>query len=104
MFTTIGKKQMRAITISLGPIPKPNQITRIGAITTIGTAWEATTMGYRARRSIGERWSTTATSIPAATAIANPSSTSCAVTHASGSSTSRSSTMARATSLGAGRR
>ena len=95
---------MRAITISLGPIPKPNQITRIGAITTIGTACEATTMGYSARRSIGERWSATATATPAASASAKPSSTSCAVTHASGSSMSRSSTSARATSLGAGSR
>ena len=45
MLTTIGKKQMRAITISLGVMPKPNQITRIGAITTTGTACEATTSG-----------------------------------------------------------
>ena len=45
MLTTIGKKQISAITISLGAMPKPNQITRIGAITITGTAWEATTSG-----------------------------------------------------------
>ena len=45
VLTAIGKKQMSAITISFGAMPNPNQITRIGAITTTGTAWEATTSG-----------------------------------------------------------
>ena len=30
---------------SLGAIPKPNQNTSSGAMTTIGTAWEATSSG-----------------------------------------------------------
>ena len=45
VLTTIGKKQISAITISLGAMPNPNQITRIGAITITGTACEATTSG-----------------------------------------------------------
>ena len=45
MLTTIGKKQTSPITTSFGPIPKPSQITRIGAITITGTAWVATTSG-----------------------------------------------------------
>jgi len=45
VFTTTGKKQISVITISFGAMPNPSQITRIGAITTTGTAWEATTRG-----------------------------------------------------------
>ena len=41
----IGKKQIRAMIASFGPIPKPSQTTRIGATTTIGTVWEATSSG-----------------------------------------------------------
>ena len=43
--TAIGKKQTRATTASFGPIPKPNQTTRIGAKTMIGIAWEPTISG-----------------------------------------------------------
>ena len=32
MFTVTGKKQTRAMIASFGPIPKPNQTTRIGAM------------------------------------------------------------------------
>ena len=45
MLTVIGKKQIRAMIASLGPIPKPSQTTRIGAMTTIGTVCEATSRG-----------------------------------------------------------
>ena len=43
--TVIGKKQIRATTTILGPIPKPNQTSRIGAMTTIGIVCEATISG-----------------------------------------------------------
>ena len=43
--TVIGKKQISATIASLGPIPKPNQTTRIGARTTIGIVCEATSSG-----------------------------------------------------------
>ena len=45
MLTVIGKKQISAMIASLGPIPNPNQTTRIGAMTMIGTVWEATSSG-----------------------------------------------------------
>ena len=45
MLTTIGKKQIRAMIAIFGPIPKPNQTTRIGAMTMIGIVCEATTSG-----------------------------------------------------------
>ena len=45
MLTAIGKKQMSAMIAIFGPIPKPNQTTRIGAITITGIVWEATTIG-----------------------------------------------------------
>ncbi len=41
----IGKKQIRATITSFGPIPKPNQTIRIGAMTMIGIACEATSSG-----------------------------------------------------------
>ena len=41
----IGKKQTRAMIASFGPIPKPNQTTRIGAIAITGTVCEATSSG-----------------------------------------------------------
>ena len=43
--TVIGKKQISATTTSFGPIPKPNQTMRIGAMTMIGIACEATSSG-----------------------------------------------------------
>ena len=43
--TTTGKKQTSAMIASLGTIPKPNQTTSSGAMTTIGTACEATSSG-----------------------------------------------------------
>ena len=45
MLTAIGKKQMSAMIAIFGPIPNPNQTTRIGAITITGMVWEATTIG-----------------------------------------------------------
>ena len=45
VLTVIGKKQIRAMIASFGPIPNPSQTTRIGATTTIGTVWEATSSG-----------------------------------------------------------
>ena len=45
VLTVIGKKQIRATTTSFGPIPKPNQTTRIGAMTMIGIVCEATSSG-----------------------------------------------------------
>ena len=45
VLTTIGKKQIRATIASFGPIPKPNQTTRIGAMTRIGIVCEATISG-----------------------------------------------------------
>ncbi len=45
VLTTIGKKQISATIATFGPIPKPNQTTRIGAMTMIGIVWEATTSG-----------------------------------------------------------
>jgi hypothetical protein len=45
VLTVIGKKQIRAMIASFGPIPKPSQTTRIGARTTIGTVWEAMSRG-----------------------------------------------------------
>jgi hypothetical protein len=41
----IGKKQIRAMITSFGVIPNPNHTTRIGAMTMIGTVWEATRTG-----------------------------------------------------------
>ena len=43
--TSTGKKQISAITTSLGKIPKPHQKTSSGAITAIGTACEPTASG-----------------------------------------------------------
>ena len=45
MFTAIGKKATRAITITFGRRSKPVQITKIGAIATIGIIWETTSQG-----------------------------------------------------------
>ena len=45
MLTAIGKKQISATIAIFGPIPKPNQTTRIGATTMIGIVWEATISG-----------------------------------------------------------
>jgi len=45
VLTVTGKKQTRAMIASFGPIPKPNQTTRIGAIATIGIVCEATSRG-----------------------------------------------------------
>ena len=45
VLTVIGKKQIRATIASFGPIPKPNQTTRIGAMTMIGIVCEATISG-----------------------------------------------------------
>ena len=45
MLTVIGKKQISATIASFGPIPKPNQTTRIGAMTMIGIVCEATSSG-----------------------------------------------------------
>ena len=41
----IGKKQTRAMITTFGLIPKPNQTTRIGAMTRIGIVCEATISG-----------------------------------------------------------
>ncbi len=45
MLTVIGKKQISAMIATFGPIPNPNQTTRIGAMTMIGTVWLATITG-----------------------------------------------------------
>ena len=45
MLTVIGKKQTRPIRASFGPIPKPNQTTRTGAMAMIGIVWEAISSG-----------------------------------------------------------
>ena len=45
VLTVIGKKQISAMIASFGPIPKPNQTTRIGAIAMIGIVCEATSSG-----------------------------------------------------------
>ncbi len=45
MLTVIGKKQISAMIATFGPIPKPNQTTRIGATTITGTVWLATISG-----------------------------------------------------------
>ena len=45
MLTVIGKKQISAMITSFGPIPKPNQTTRIGAIDDHGIVCEATSSG-----------------------------------------------------------
>ena len=45
VLTVIGKKQTSATITSFGPIPKPSQTTRIGAIATTGTVCEATSSG-----------------------------------------------------------
>ena len=59
MVTAIGKKQIRAMIASFGPIPNPNQTTRIGAIDHDGTACEATT-AVGAPAQDGEKCSATA--------------------------------------------
>src|ERR1700722_2150034 len=48
--TTIEKNDTSATTISFGAIPKPSQKASTGAISTTGTACEAITSGYAARR------------------------------------------------------
>ena len=45
MLTVIGKKQTSAMIASFGPIPKPSQTTRIGAIAIMGIVCEATSSG-----------------------------------------------------------
>ena len=45
VLTVTGKKQTRAMIASFGPIPKPNQTIRIGAIAITGMVWEATSSG-----------------------------------------------------------
>ena len=45
VLTVIGKKQIRAMIASFGPIPNPNQTTRIGATTMIGIVCDATSSG-----------------------------------------------------------
>ena len=45
VLTVIGKKQISAMIASFGPIPKPNQTTRIGAMAMIGIVCEATSSG-----------------------------------------------------------
>ena len=45
MLTAIGKKQISAMIATFGPIPNPNQTTRIGAMTITGIVCEATTSG-----------------------------------------------------------
>ena len=45
VLTVIGKKQTRATIASFGPIPKPSQTTRIGAIAMIGIVCEAISSG-----------------------------------------------------------
>ena len=79
MVTTTGKKQITPMTASLGRTPKPHQNTSSGATTTIGTAWEATSSGYRARCSVGERWTTTARAKPTTSDTTMPRPTSWAV-------------------------
>jgi hypothetical protein len=43
--TVIGKKQISATIAIVGRMPKSNRSTKMGASTTIGTAWEATSSG-----------------------------------------------------------
>ena len=76
----MGKKQISAITTSLGKSPKPHQKTSGRAITAIGTAWEPTASGYTPRRKSGERWIATARAKPPSSASPSPSTTSSAVT------------------------
>ena len=45
VLTVIGKKQTSAMIASFGPIPNPNQTTRIGAIAITGNVCEATSSG-----------------------------------------------------------
>ena len=77
--TSTGKKQISTITTSLGNTPNPHQNTSSGAITAIGTAWEPIASGYTARRSTREKWISTASAKPSASASAIPSPTSVAV-------------------------
>ena len=48
VFRNTGKKTMMIVIRIFGSIPKPNQITRMGAITIEGTACEASIHGNRA--------------------------------------------------------
>ena len=102
VLTVIGKKQIRAMIRSFGLIPKPNQTTRIGATTMIGTVCEATSSGYTARRAVSERCRATANPTPRTSATRNPARTSRSVTQPFSASSSRSCQSESATSLGAG--
>src|SRR3954447_12795014 len=62
--TVTGKKQTSATIASLGASPKPSQATSSGATMTIGMVCDATSSGYTARRSTGERWMAVAHATP----------------------------------------
>ncbi len=87
---------------SFGARPNPSQTTRSTAITGMGTAWEATSTGYTARRAAREKCRPTARANPASSATRMPRATSPAVTRKLSHSSARSRTSAAATSVGAG--
>ena len=80
VLTTIGKKLIKATTIILGANPYPIQTNNIGAITIIGTVWEAIINGYKAFSTVCERQIAEAKMTPTTKAKKNPKIISSRVT------------------------
>ena len=74
-----GKNVTRTTIDTLGSRPNPNQMTKSGAIATIGIVWLATNRGSTARRTGVQRSRATAATIASATETAIPASVSTSV-------------------------
>src|SRR5687767_12983565 len=69
---TTGKNAMSAVSTTLGMMPKPNQMIRIGAMATLGITWVAMSIGYNALPSSAEEAISVPSRTPASVAAMNP--------------------------------
>jgi hypothetical protein len=77
-----AKKQIRAVTMSLGSGPKPNATTRAGAIATSGVTLSTTATGMIARRITGSSETRIARMYATTKPMSRPTSATRSVAHA----------------------
>src|SRR5882757_982663 len=101
---SIGKNATSAVVMTFEVIPVPNQISRIGAMATLGTDWVSTISGMSAFSARRDWVSSSAEQSPATEASPKPARISWRLTHAwrGNSPFASPATSARATSVGAG--